>query len=150
MHPLPYPHPTDSAVSGRMRKISRRDTRPERAVRSELHALGLRFRKDLPIRTPSRVVRPDVVFTRKRLALFIDGCFWHCCPIHGNSPRSNTDYWGPKLERNVIRDHLVDEALEESGWHVVRAWEHEEAAAVARRVAGLLLARGPKGHGGSH
>jgi len=141
MPPLPYPHPKDSAVSKRMRKIGRRDTRPEMAVRSELHALGLRFRKDLPIRTPSRVIRPDIVFTRLRVALFIDGCFWHRCPIHGNVPRTNTSYWRPKLERNITRDRLVNEALTECGWHVIRAWEHEDPALVARRVANLLVIR---------
>src|SRR3954453_17637690 len=101
-----------------MRRNPRRDTKPEVALRSELHRVGLRFRKDFPIRTSERVVRADVVFTRPRLAVFVDGCFWHRCPLHGNVPRANTEYWVPKLERNVHRDRAVDAALEAAGWTV--------------------------------
>jgi DNA mismatch endonuclease (patch repair protein) len=121
-----------------MRRNPRRDTVPERAVRSELHRRGLRFRKDLPLRVPGRVVRPDVVFTRARLAVFVDGCFWHRCPKHGNVPRANGDYWRPKLERNVARDRAVDAALGEVGWRVLRAWEHEPPSTVADRVLAVL------------
>jgi DNA mismatch endonuclease, patch repair protein len=121
-----------------MRRNPRRDTKPEITVRSALHARGLRFRKDLPLRLPTRVVRPDVVFTKARLALFIDGCFWHGCPLHGNQPRANSDYWGPKLDRNIARDHLVNQALIDEGWLVIRAWEHEPAEDVAERVARAL------------
>ncbi|HEU5252055.1 MAG TPA: DNA mismatch endonuclease Vsr [Solirubrobacterales bacterium] len=117
-----------------MRRNRRRDTRPELALRSELHRRGLRFRVDMPLQAGGRLIRPDVVFTRAQIAVFVDGCFWHCCPEHGNQPQANTDYWKPKLARNVARDHLVDAALSEEGWKVVRAWEHEEAAAVAERV----------------
>lgn len=138
MAPLPYPQPTSDDVSLRMRRNPRRDTGPELALRSELHRRGLRFRKDLPLRLPGRVVRPDVVFTLARLAVFVDGCFWHACPIHGNQPRANTDYWQPKLERNVARDHAVDEALTAAGWQVLRAWEHEPAPEIADRVAATL------------
>jgi DNA mismatch endonuclease (patch repair protein) len=135
---LPYPHPSDPQVSARMRRNPRRDTEPEIALRSELHRMGLRFRKDLPIRTADRIVRPDVVFTRARLAVFVDGCFWHQCPLHGNVPRANTAYWVPKLERNVRRDRAVDEALLAAGWTVLRAWEHEKVAEVAAKVQETL------------
>lgn len=118
-----------------MRRNSRRDTRAELALRRELHLLGLRFRVDLPIRTPSRLVRPDVVFTRARLAVFVDGCFWHCCPEHGNEPRANSAYWSQKLSRNVARDKDVDLALSLASWGVLRAWEHEPPGEVAERVA---------------
>ncbi|MEV4421947.1 very short patch repair endonuclease [Patulibacter sp. NPDC049589] len=121
-----------------MRANPRRDTKPEIALRSALHRRGLRFRKDLPIRLPERVVRPDVVFTRQRLAVFVDGCFWHCCPIHGNAPKTNTGYWGPKLQRNVDRDHAVNEQLRAAGWTVLRAWEHEQPQEVAKSVEGAL------------
>ena len=134
MPSLPYPHPTDSHVSARMRRNPRRDTMPEIALRRALHARGMRFRKDLPIRTPQRLVRPDIVFTRARVAVFVDGCFWHCCPEHGNTPRANTGYWQPKLARNVARDRAVDAALAAAGWLVVRAWEHEQPEAVAVSV----------------
>jgi DNA mismatch endonuclease, patch repair protein len=137
---LPYPAPTSAAVSGRMRRNPRRDTKPEVSLRSALHARGLRFRKDLAVRVPGRTVRPDVVFTRAKVAVFLDGCFWHCCPIHGNQPRQNTDYWAPKLARNVERDRAVDHCLGEAGWTVVRGWEHEDSGAIAARVAAVLAA----------
>lgn len=118
-----------------MRANPRRDTKPEVAARSAIHALGLRFRKDYPIRLARRTVRPDVVFTRRRVAVFIDGCFWHQCPAHGTQPRANAAYWAPKLERNVARDHEVDEALADAGWRVIRCWEHQPAAEIAEIVA---------------
>jgi len=107
-------------------------------LRSELHRRGLRFRKDLPLRVPGRVVRPDVAFTRAGLAVFVDGCFWHACPIHGNQPRVNSAYWRPKLARNVTRDRTVNSALTAAGWGVLRAWEHESPTSVADRVEAVL------------
>lgn len=136
--PLPYPHPSSPDVSKRMRANPRRDTKPEVALRSLLHRRGLRFRKDLPIRLPERIVRPDIVFTRQRLAIFVDGCFWHCCPIHGTSPKANTGYWTPKLQRNVDRDRAVNKQLEAAGWTVLRIWEHEPLEEVADRVIRVL------------
>ena len=82
-------------------------------------------------------MRPDVVFPRARVAVFVDGCFWHCCPEHGTSPRANTAYWLPKLKRNVSRDRAVDDAGR-AGWCVLRAWEHEDPAVVADRVENAL------------
>jgi DNA mismatch endonuclease (patch repair protein) len=127
-----------------MQRNPRRDTLPEVAVRSALHRRGLRFRRDHAIWLPDRVVRPDVVFAGARLAIFIDGCFWHVCPIHGNQPRANTAYWKPKLARNVSRDRAVDAALEAAGWRVLRAWEHEAPEAVADRVQLALGREGPR------
>jgi len=121
-----------------MRANPRTGTEPEMLLRSELHRHGLRFRKDLPLRVRDRVIRPDIVFTRARLAVFVDGCFWHACPQHGTQPRANTDYWRPKLERNVARDRAVDEALADAGWRVLRAWEHEPVSDVARRIQALM------------
>jgi DNA mismatch endonuclease (patch repair protein) len=138
MTALPYPNPTSREVSTRMKRNPRRDTRPEVALRAELHRRGLRFRKDLPVRLPGRVVRIDVAFPRARLAVFIDGCFWHACPVHGNQPKANSDYWRPKLARNVERDRAVDAALARVGWRVLRAWEHEDVTEVAGRVEGAL------------
>jgi DNA mismatch endonuclease (patch repair protein) len=129
-----YPEPSDPKVSRRMQANRRRDTRPERALRSALHARGLRFRKDLPIRAGERLVRPDVVFTRARVAVFVDGCYWHVCPEHGTSPRRNSTYWSRKLRLNVDRDRAVDAALAQAGWRVIRIWEHEEPTEVAERV----------------
>lgn len=121
-----------------MRANRKHDTKPEVAVRSLLHARGLRFRKHYAVKLSQRTVRPDVVFTRQRLAVFIDGCFWHACPIHGNEPRANADYWRPKLQRNVERDRAVDAALEDAGWQVVRVWEHETPANVVALIARTL------------
>lgn len=123
-----------------MRRNPRRDTAPEVALRSALHRRGRRFRKDLPLRVPGRVVRPDITFPRARLAVFVDGCFWHSCPVHGSQPRANTDYWRPKLARNVARDRAVDAALTAAGWRVLRAWEHEPPAVIADRVEAALRA----------
>jgi DNA mismatch endonuclease, patch repair protein len=141
MAPRPYPHTSDQNVSKRMRANPKRDTKPEVRVRSGLHRAGLRFRKNLMIRLPDRSVRPDIVFTRAKLAVFIDGCFWHQCPEHGNVPRTNVDYWVPKLRRNVERDRATDTALEIAGWRVIRAWEHEPVDLTVERV--LAAAAGP-------
>ena len=117
-----------------MRRNPRRDTAPEIALRKELHRLGLRFRVDYPIRLKTRLVRADIAFTRCRIAIFVDGCFWHRCPEHGNSPKANADYWGPKLDRNVARDQAVNADLLEASWLVLRAWEHEDVPDVAQRI----------------
>ncbi|HEV7463304.1 MAG TPA: very short patch repair endonuclease [Methyloceanibacter sp.] len=140
MASLPYPTPTSAGVTKRMRGNRRRDSRAELAVRRELHDRGFRFRVDLPIRVPGRLVRPDVVFTRARLAVFVDGCFWHCCPEHGNAPQTNQSYWQPKLARNIARDRAVDTALSAAGWGILRSWEHESPEAVADRV-GIAYAK---------
>jgi DNA mismatch endonuclease, patch repair protein len=122
-------------------RANARTTSPEVAVRSALHRRGLRFRKSLRIPIGERWTRPDVAFPRARVAVFVDGCFWHRCPLHGRSPRTNSDYWGPKLDRNVARDRETDLTLAELGWTVVRAWEHEPPEAIAARVADTLAAR---------
>ncbi len=136
-----YPRPTSVAATNLMKGNRRTDTKPEVRLRSALHALGLRFRKDLPIRTPERVVRPGIVFTRPRIAVFVDGCFWHGCPEHGTTPRANTEHWGPKLQCNQERDALVDAALSGAGWIVLRYWEHEPVDAVAAQVAAAIWER---------
>ena len=93
------------------------------------------------IRLESQTVRPDIVFVSSRIAIFIDGCFWHSCPEHGSTPVANRDYWAGKLKRNVARDTLNTDALKESGWGVVRIWEHEDRSeAVERIVAELVTA----------
>lgn len=125
-----------------MRGNRRVDTKPEVAVRSVLQRRGLRFRKDYPLRINGRLTRPDIVFTRNRLAVYIDGCFWHRCPDHGTQPRVNTAYWESKLRRNVERDREVDGALEASGWTVMRIWEHVEPSRAADEVMRVLDRRG--------
>lgn len=142
---LPYPHPTSTAATNRMRGNRRADTRPEMRLRSALHRRGMRFRKDYRIDAGHRRVRADVAFPRQRLAVFVDGCFWHSCPDHGAAPKSNLDYWIPKLQGNIDRDRAVDQALQDSGWTVLRFWAHVPVAVAAReicqRIAGSPLRR---------
>ena len=108
-----------------MKANRRTDTKPELALRHALHRLGYRYRKDHRLDLDSgRRVRPDIVFTARKLAVFVDGCFWHACPEHGSKPRANEWYWGPKLIKNVERDRVNDAALILAGWTVVRLWEH--------------------------
>jgi DNA mismatch endonuclease (patch repair protein) len=121
-----------------MAAIKRRDTQPERAIRSLLHAAGKRYRVDVRVELDGARPRPDIVFSRARVAVFVDGCFWHCCPDHGRQPRTNGGYWGPKLERNVARDRAADEALSAAGWTVVRIWEHEAPEKAAERIMMVL------------
>lgn len=123
-----------------MRSNRRRDTSPERRLRSALHARGWRFRVDLPVLAGDRKARPDLAFTRRRVAVFVDGCFWHCCPVHGRPPLSNGSYWEPKLARNVQRDRLDTQALEYAGWTVVRLWEHESLDAAIDQIEATLAA----------
>jgi DNA mismatch endonuclease (patch repair protein) len=114
-----------------------RDTRPEIAVRSAVHALGLRFRKHMaPL--PGLRCHADLVFASRRVAVFIDGCFWHGCPDHGVSPTTNSSYWQAKLGGNVKRDRRNDAALADAGWTVVRIWEHESPQEAALRIAAAV------------
>jgi len=115
------------------------DTRPERAVRSAVHALGLRFRKQYKIQTTERSVRVDFAFPRQRIAVFVDGCYWHSCPAHGTKPVKNTHYWTAKLRRNVERDVLVNRSLAKEGWRVLRIWEHESPVQAASCVQKFVL-----------
>jgi DNA mismatch endonuclease (patch repair protein) len=136
----PYPVPKTAAVSERMRRNTRTGTRPETRLRSMLHVRGLRFRKNHPLRIGGLLVRPDVVFVGARVAVFVDGCFWHRCPDHGTRPRHNTEYWAGKLDRNVARDVLVTAALRDDGWRVVRIWEHVPSSDAAEIVVDALRA----------
>jgi DNA mismatch endonuclease (patch repair protein) len=121
-----------------MQANRRSDTDPERRLRSALHARGLRFRKDFRLSAAGRPVRPDIVFTRSRVAVFVDGCFWHRCPVHATDPRANAAFWERKFERNVERDGADNAALVAAGWSVVRVWEHEDPEVAAERVVALL------------
>lgn len=139
---LGWPQPSSAAASSVMRGNRWRDTSPEAAVRSVLHRRGRRFLKRRTIRLGGRRwTQPDVVFPRARVALYVDGCFWHRCPEHGTVPTANAWYWGPKLDRNVARDRDTDWQLTTMGWLVVRAWEHEDPIDVADRVEAALSSR---------
>jgi DNA mismatch endonuclease (patch repair protein) len=136
---------TSLGRSRNMASIRRSDTKPEIALRSALHRLGLRFRKDYPVRVNGKVIRPDIAFTRRRIAVFVDGCFWHSCPEHGRQPRVNGDYWSPKLQRNAARDREQTRALQSAGWMVVRFWEHEALDSAAGQIASLYAANHRRG-----
>lgn len=117
-----------------------RDTLPELRVRRAVHRLGLRYRVDTrPI--PSLNRRADLVFTRTKVAVFVDGCYWHGCPEHGTSARTNAGYWVAKIEQNRQRDQETNLILAEAGWVVIRAWEHEDSELVASRIADTVRAR---------
>lgn len=136
----PNPTPSSVAAANRMRSNRRVDTKPEIEVRSLLHRNGFRFRKDYPIRlTSGTIVHPDIVFTKKRVAVFIDGCYWHSCPIHGTTPKSNRNYWIPKLRQNVERDKKTGIDLRANGWKVLRIWEHVEPEDAASMIASEVL-----------
>lgn len=129
---MPAQAPADS-VRRRMERQRRRDTAPELALRRELHRRGLRYRVDMaPIRGERS--RADIVFSRARVAVFVDGCFWHGCPVHGTLPKTNHAWWSDKLGANEARDRRSDEALRDAGWHVERVWEHEDPAVAAARI----------------
>jgi DNA mismatch endonuclease, patch repair protein len=116
--------PPPSLATATMRANVSKDTGPELRLRRALHALGFRYRVNMAVTVPGRRVRPDVVFTRSQLAVFVDGCYWHRCPQHGRMPADPTGYWSAKLQRNVDRDRAVDQALHAAGWRVLRIWEH--------------------------
>ncbi len=134
-----YPLPASAARSANMKANRRTNTKPELALRSALHALGYRYRKDFRLDLPARRVRPDIAFTSRKVAVFVDGCFWHACPEHGSKPKNNEWYWSPKLLKNQERDRAADAALIAAGWTVVRLWEH---VPVQDAVAAVIAAVG--------
>ena len=134
------PAPSSPGVSARMRRTGQRDTAAELAIRRELHRRGHRYRVDL---RPSRKLRTraDVVFTRWRVAVFIDGCFWHGCPEHWRAPKANAAWWREKVNANIARDRRADARLAAEGWLVVRIWEHEQVAIGVDQIEKALDAR---------
>jgi len=127
------PLPSSEAVSRRMSATGQRDTPPEKEIRKRLFAKGLRYRVDYPVLTkPWR--RGDIVFPGIKVAVFVDGCFWHGCPVHGTWPKANADFWREKIETNRARDADTDRRLRENGWLVIREWEHEPPDDVVERI----------------
>jgi DNA mismatch endonuclease (patch repair protein) len=119
-----------------MAQVRNRDTHSEMALRRQLHGRGLRYRVNRRMPELGRT-RPDIVFPRERVAVFVDGCFWHKCPEHASFPQTNAEWWAEKLDRNEQRDRETDRKLKEFGWHVIRIWEHvsaEDAADIVERV----------------
>lgn len=130
-----------------MSVAARRDTAPEVALRRALHAQGRRFRVVYPV-PGNRRRTIDIAFTRARVAVFVDGCFWHGCPEHGTQPRANSDWWTTKLAANKARAEDTDRLLHEAGWRVVRVWEHEDVVTAVQKVGAALTDRGSAGSAG--
>ncbi|WEH42067.1 very short patch repair endonuclease [Streptomyces sp. AM 2-1-1] len=136
------PLPPESRASSRevravMRANRSKDTKPELALRSLLHAKGLRYRVDAsPLQGIRR--RADVVFPRDKLAVFVDGCFWHGCPLHLRPAKTNAATWAAKIEENQARDAHTNELLRAADWTVIRVWEHEDPAVAAEMVSKTL------------
>lgn len=134
------PTASSPSVSARMSRQGSRDTQPELTVRRLLHADGLRYRVQFPVPgMPRRSM--DIAFSKLRIAVFLDGCYWHGCPEHATHPRANAEWWRAKLDRNIARDRETTDHLAAVGWVVMRFWEHEAADDVARRIEAEVLSR---------
>jgi len=129
--------PPSAEARKRMQSVRQKNTSDETALRRELHARGLRYRIHVPVLTKPRRVA-DVAFSGLRVAVFVDGCFWHGCPRHATWPKQNAEFWRAKILANQKRDRDTDERLRAEGWKVVRAWAHEPPERVAAKVARIV------------
>lgn len=120
-----------------MSTLARSDPAPELALRKELHRRGLRYRVQLHM-PGDRRRRIDVAFTRAKVAVFVDGCYWHGCPEHGTNPVANSEWWRWKFARNRARDEDTNRHLREFGWTVIRVWEHEDPTDAADRIETIV------------
>lgn len=128
---------SSAATRSAMRANRGRDTAPELRIRSLLHREGLRYR--VSARPLPRVRRTaDLVFSRARVAVFVDGCFWHGCPDHCRPARTNSDFWRTKIDGNRARDAQTDQLLAEAGWRAIRIWEHEDPVEAAGKVSAVV------------
>jgi len=141
----PHPGSSSSAASRRMAAVRSRGTRGELELRQVLHRAGLRYRVQYPVADrPGRSV--DIAFTRAKVAVFVDGCFWHGCPVHGTQSKANSAWWLEKIAKNQSRDAETNEHLASLGWTVIRIWEHVPPADAGRIVIeALALASGAEG-----
>lgn len=134
------PIPSSKAALARMKAAKPRDTVPEKALRSELHKRGLRYRVDAkPIEKLNR--RADIVFRSAKVAIFVDGCFWHGCPKHGTQAKANAEFWKNKIKRNQERDAETNQLLKKAGWKVIRVWEHENPEKASAKIQKTILKR---------
>lgn len=131
------PDAVASSTTRRMARTAQRDNPGERALRSALHRRGLRFRLHRRIVEGTRRTA-DVVFPGVKVAVFLDGCFWHGCPEHGTQPKNNAAWWRAKIESNVARDRDTDRRLTAHGWNVIRIWTHEDPDEAADRIAAVV------------
>jgi DNA mismatch endonuclease (patch repair protein) len=144
MEPMVGSWAFNAAVRASMLANRRRDTKPELAVRRLVHAAGLRYRVDFAPLNHERRLRADLVFSRAKVAVFLDGCFWHGCPEHHTVAKRNADFWAAKVTGNRARDERVTALLVAAGWTVLRFWEHEDPAGVAAQIAETV--HGPTAH----
>ena len=143
MKRISNPKPSSKAALSRMKAAKPRDTAPEKALRSALHKIGLRFRIDVkPIKGLNR--KADVVFRPTKVAVFVDGCFWHSCPIHGTEAKANAEFWALKIKQNQERDKDTVIQFEAAGWKVVRVWEHENAEKASKKIYDIVAKRKKK------
>ena len=129
--------PASKTVSGQMRRMPTKNSNPELRIRKALHARGLRYqlhRKDLP-------GKPDISFGPAKLAVFVDGCYWHNCPEHGTIPKNNREWWIEKFEQNRYRDRRKDQELEKLGWLPIHVWEHEDPRHATEKIQRLIIQR---------
>lgn len=130
--------PSSLSISRRMAKVKQKGTGAEIALRRELHRMGLRYRVNfIVIKKPRRVA--DVAFPGLRIAVFIDGCFWHGCPKHATWPKQNAEFWRQKITTNRLRDADTNERLQSNGWQVLRFWEHESPIAAAKIISQSVI-----------
>ncbi|WP_353215187.1 very short patch repair endonuclease [Salinisphaera hydrothermalis] len=140
---MPRLEPTSSDTSRRMGKVRQKGTDAEMALRREMHRIGLRYRIDYEVlRKPRRVA--DVAFPGRKIAVFVDGCFWHGCPEHATWPKRNAEFWRQKIEANRRRDMDTNDRLRSIGWTVLRFWSHDSPAEAAKAVARVVAEVDPK------
>lgn len=135
------PPASSPEIRRRMERTRRRDTGPEREIRRRLHALGYRYRVDARP-TESCRSRADIVFRSRKLAIFVDGCFWHGCATHGTWPKANAAWWKQKIRANMARDEKTSATLRDCGWRVIRIWEHQPADEAVSEIVSNLISAG--------
>lgn len=134
------PTPSSEAALKRMQSAKPRDTAPEKALRSALHSKGLRFRIDQKIiKKLNR--KADIVFRSAKVAVLVDGCFWHGCPFHGTRAKANAEFWKNKIAHNQARDLDTNVQFKKAGWRVVRVWEHEDPGKVSQKIYSIVVKR---------
>jgi DNA mismatch endonuclease, patch repair protein len=137
---LDNPVPSSNAALRRMKAAKSKDTAPEKALRSAIHSRGLRYSIDIrPLKELNR--RADIVFRSAKVAIFVDGCFWHGCPIHGTQSKSNAEFWRIKIKQNRERDADTNKKLKEAGWVVIRVWEHEDPIEESLLISDIVKKR---------
>jgi DNA mismatch endonuclease (patch repair protein) len=149
---MPLIQPSSPETSRRMAKVRQKGTDAETALRRELYQRGLRYRVDYELlKKPRRVA--DVAFPGLKIAIFVDGCFWHGCPQHGTWPKQNAEFWRQKIEANRLRDADTNSRLLEIGWTVLRFWEHEspiEATEIVAQTVAIAKAKRCASHADAH